>query len=472
MQTIKTGVVVALLLAVCYGAFVALNTPEPELPDELLSEFDWNSDDADIDGLMEIEMPGAPTANSLDVQLPSLQTNAASLPNSLDASGLDVNLNGLPTLPGFTAPANSTPSLPTAPTSLATPITSNSGPAASQIQLPNVSLPPLPQESAGTPSTAASGISGSLPTLPVTATTDGPSVSIAGTGSGTSSGAVSAEGQAVPGGQMISQTVPVSTAAAGMQLPLIDVPASSSSAATSGRPTPTQPFATAREQALTQAGAGKLREALQMMSAYYNSPELKTSEHNDLVDLLDALSREVIYSQRHLVEAAYKVTATDTLESVASAYKLTPEFLAAVNRMGDSKALVDGSQLKVLPGPFWAEVSLSRQELTLFLGELYAGRFPVSFGEDPVPVEGTFEIIDRRRDRAYFGAGGNLIAATDSRNPYGGYWLGMAQDMCIHGTAEMSSDELANAGCISLAPLDAADVYKILAQTSQVRIVR
>lgn len=42
MQTIKTGVVVALLLAVCYGAFVALNAPEPNLPDELLSEFDWN----------------------------------------------------------------------------------------------------------------------------------------------------------------------------------------------------------------------------------------------------------------------------------------------------------------------------------------------------------------------------------------------------------------------------------------------
>ena len=49
MQTIKTGVVVALLLAVCYGAFVALNAPEPALPDELLSEFDWSPEEAGLE---------------------------------------------------------------------------------------------------------------------------------------------------------------------------------------------------------------------------------------------------------------------------------------------------------------------------------------------------------------------------------------------------------------------------------------
>ena len=35
MQTIKTFVVVGLLLAVCYGAFVALNAPEVNIPEEL-----------------------------------------------------------------------------------------------------------------------------------------------------------------------------------------------------------------------------------------------------------------------------------------------------------------------------------------------------------------------------------------------------------------------------------------------------
>lgn len=72
-------------------------------------------------------------------------------------------------------------------------------------------------------------------------------------------------------------------------------------------------------------------------------------------------------------------------------------------------------------------MSIGRQELTVFLGELYAGRFPVSFGKDPSPVEGTFEIVDRRRDRTYYGTGGKVIPAGDPRNPYGGYWLNLGQ---------------------------------------------
>jgi lipoprotein-anchoring transpeptidase ErfK/SrfK len=220
------------------------------------------------------------------------------------------------------------------------------------------------------------------------------------------------------------------------------------------------------------ASMGKLRDALQALSGYYNSPELNSTQHADLVDLLDALSKEVIYSPRHLVESPYAVKATDTLESLSAKYQITSELFAAINGLGDSKALIDGSQVKVLPGPFRAVVSLSRQELTVFIGELYAGRFPVSFGKDPSPVEGTFEVVDRRRDRTYYGTGGKVIPAGDPRNPYGGYWLNLGQDLCIHGTPEMASDDLQGAGCISLAPLDAVDVYSILSQSSQVSIVR
>ena len=94
MQTIKTGVVVALLLAVCYGAFVALNAPEPNLPDELLSEFDWNPDDAALEGLMDIEMPSTDSMANLDIQTPQSNPRqdsgspAASSLGALDSEGL------------------------------------------------------------------------------------------------------------------------------------------------------------------------------------------------------------------------------------------------------------------------------------------------------------------------------------------------------------------------------------------------
>ncbi|MEM7558638.1 MAG: hypothetical protein AAF394_05915, partial [Planctomycetota bacterium] len=52
MQTIKTGVVVALLLAVCYGAFTALNAPDPEVPDSIK---EWLAEEG-TDALDELDL--------------------------------------------------------------------------------------------------------------------------------------------------------------------------------------------------------------------------------------------------------------------------------------------------------------------------------------------------------------------------------------------------------------------------------
>ncbi len=463
MQTIKTGVVVALLLAVCYGAFVALNAPEPDLPDELLSEFDWDPDDAGLESLTNITIP--PTASS---EIAALQPPTAS---TIDATG---------SLASFDATNLSLPALPPLGSPNANPLTSSLAPSVGLPSFPAANsqsnldgtgslaaLPVLPGDAfAATPPTGDSG-SQSL---------DGPAVPLAGSATGADRANLSAP---VATGQLVSQSRP-SNGSVG-QLPQFDSPTGSgtqsdsnaNSVSPQGSSTvPTLPFPSAREQALELASAGKLREALQLLSGYYDSPELTGSQHADLVDLLDALSREVVYSPRHLAESPHTVSASDTIETLSQRYQITPELLTSINRLGDSKALLNGSQLKVLPGPFRAAVSLTRHELTLFMGDLYAGRFPVSFGSDPPPAEGTFEVVARRRDRTYYGTGGKVIAASDNRNPYGGYWLNLGQDLCIHGTPEMASDDLQGAGCISLAPLDAADVYTILAQGSQVSIVR
>ena len=53
MQTIKTLVVVVLLLAVCYGAFVALTTPEVGIPEELRA---W-AEASGNEGLDDFEIP-------------------------------------------------------------------------------------------------------------------------------------------------------------------------------------------------------------------------------------------------------------------------------------------------------------------------------------------------------------------------------------------------------------------------------
>lgn len=448
VQTIKTGIVVALLLAVCYGAFVALNAPEPNIPDELLSEFNWDPDEAGLDNLMSVELP--PVGDQL-----AGSSSSASAGGDPDNTGLGLDLHNA--LPALSEPTTSFP-----PIDFNTRNDLDSKPSSG----PNVSLPSLPGNTSGT-----------------IAAVDGPAVSLSNSqahnaNSGSDnllSLATSQDGAQQAGGQLVSQPLKPASAAvdSNIQVPLLDhgMAAAGSAPSNSSEP-PTLAYSTAREQALQMASAGKLREALQLLSQYYASPELNHSQHADLVDILDALSREVIYSKRHLAEPAYVVKAIDTAASVADQYRITPELFCAINRLGVSKALVPGSQVKVLKGPFRAQVSLNRGELTVFMGELYAGRFPISIGKDPAPVEGSYEIVDRRRDRTYYGTGGTVIAANDPRNPYGGFWLNLGQDLCIHGTPSMASSDLKDAGCISLAPLDAADVYNIMAQGTQVTITR
>jgi len=229
------------------------------------------------------------------------------------------------------------------------------------------------------------------------------------------------------------------------------------------------PFSVARSQALEMAQAGKLAEALELMSQYYESPELDYAEHTDLVDLLDALAREVIYSDRPLLMPRHTVSAQDTLEALAAKQRINVELLAAVNKMGESQALLASTVIKLIEGPFRAQISLSRGELTLFLRKMYAGRFPVSISQQNKPSLGTYEVVDRRKDRTFYGAN-SVIPAGAPTNPYGGYWLSLGGNLSIHSSPEQVTDDLEEAGCISLAPLDAADVYRILGKGASVEI--
>jgi LysM repeat protein len=229
------------------------------------------------------------------------------------------------------------------------------------------------------------------------------------------------------------------------------------------------PFRQAREQALQLAQQGKLVDALELMTQYYESPELGYAEHTDLVDLLDALSREVIYSSRHTLSTAHTVTAQESLTSLAEKSRITPELLAAINQLGESPVLAPNSKLKVIEGPFRAQISLSRGELTLFLRKMYAGRFPVSVSQVNKPAIGNYEIVDRRQDRTFYGAN-TVIPAGAPNNPYGKYWLSLGGNLAIHGSPEQVTSDLEGAGCISLAPLDAADAFRILSKGAAVEV--
>ena len=220
---------------------------------------------------------------------------------------------------------------------------------------------------------------------------------------------------------------------------------------------------------MEQIERGKLKEGLATLSVFYNAPELTTEQRHDLLDLLDSLAREVVFSRRHFLDSVYVVAPGETLAEISKRYDIPQEILARINAIDTKTQLPSGAPLKVVPGPFRAEVDMTRNELTVFLGDLYAGRYPVSFGNDPMPKPGIFQVIEKQQNKNYYG-NGVQIPASDPRNPYGGYWIDLGQDVCIHGSTDTPSD--GKLGCISLSPYDASDVFGMLSRGSPVTVKR
>jgi hypothetical protein len=75
------------------------------------------------------------------------------------------------------------------------------------------------------------------------------------------------------------------------------------------------------------------------------------------------------------------VAAGETLPAIAAPLGVNWQLLAKINGIPSPDGLLPGEPLKLLRGPFDAEVSLSRRRLTLRLTGNYAGSFPVAVGE-------------------------------------------------------------------------------------------
>jgi LysM repeat protein len=180
------------------------------------------------------------------------------------------------------------------------------------------------------------------------------------------------------------------------------------------------------------------------------------------------LAGTVIYSTRHLLEDPYKVLRGEKLEEVAQRYKIPPRLLQNINGLSDPSLVLPGTELKVLRGPFRAEVDTTRGELTLFLGSLYAGRFTIQAGSDPAPRPGKYDVLDIQPGHTYISSAGQAIPAGNSANPYGQWWIDLGGDLCIHGAPD--SGTTPGAGCLGLSPRDAADVAAILSVGSKIVI--
>lgn len=466
MQTLKTAVVVVLLLFVIYGGFVALNGSNNTSFNPEIEGLDLSADAPDITGVTGPVAPapaaipsGTPgTAPATDpwaafqsAPSPGFNSTPAAAPNSPSPLSPSSPLPGLP----VSTPPMPLPSLPASP---------------SDKELPT--LPGQPASDSAAPADALKA----LPPLPATLP--------GGSGGETKKDEISSEDTKSTGspdfGIALPSPLPGSSGGLPKDNATADVKPDAESKESSddndsvqaktvsdSKPVgPSKSYENAKETAISQSKRGQLKEALATLSLFYNDNELTTEQRQDLLDFLDALAREVVYSRQHFLDIAYFPVPGETLEDVAKKFEVPAEILGRINAIEPKGPLQTGTKLKVVPGPFRAEVDLSAGELTLFIGELYAGRYPVTIGKDPAPKVGDYKVVDKQKDRNYYGSGAP-IPGSDPRNPYGGFWIDLGGDLCIHG----SSPEASNSqGCISLSPQDAADVFGMLSHGSPIVI--
>ena len=221
-----------------------------------------------------------------------------------------------------------------------------------------------------------------------------------------------------------------------------------------------------------QIQAGHLREALLALSVYYRSADISVAQHQQLLPVLDYLAGEVIYSQKHYMEPVYAVGLNETIATIAHDHRIPVPLLLNINGIASDATVAPGTEIKVVRGPFRAQVSLQENKLTLFIGHLYAGRFSIDVANDKSTPLGTYTILDKQLDRIFSTQGGTIIPGGHGSNPFGHHWMDLGGNISIHGSAANAQVPAAGTGSIGMNPVDARDVFSILSAGSQVTIQR
>ena len=487
MQTLKTAIVVLLLMTVMYGSYVSLTTPPEPLPDAVAALIEESgSFGLEIDaGLPESlanlgddtsqSEPSSQSAAELAIpdfaMPPSPQSPTNPTPRQLPGQNVaGQNVAGLSAPPMSAMKNSQTAVTRSLSDSASTPLlAANSSPNSSskeQLQLPKPSpltTTPKVDPARDYPTTGPRDLPlpdpnslASLPTAGNRSTWTGETKPVS-------------FGLPPKDGPVTAQFTDSATDEPGFMLP---TSAASDPAAMKSAPAtePNVGLANAIQTADRQYAADQHLDALATLSLFYNTPDLSPADRAALVSRLDPLAASVIYSRQHLLEQPHRVAANETLMEIATRYELPWQLLANINGIEDPVTVLPGTELKVVRGPFRAEVDLPRSELTIFVRDLYAGRFPIAIGTEPAPQAGTYTIQDKQTARTFYGKDGSPVPPGDARNPYGSVWMDLGKQLCIHGSPDRGA--ATNQGCISLSSDDSEDLFGILSQGSSVTIRR
>ncbi len=217
----------------------------------------------------------------------------------------------------------------------------------------------------------------------------------------------------------------------------------------------------------------KYRDALRLLSRFYHSTDLNGPQRQRLLPFLDGLAGKVIFSTEHHLEDAPYTVANESLVDIGQRWKVPAQLVYNINQsqISNPAAVVAGTQLKAVQGPFDAEIDTQQHVMTLFLGDLYAGRYPIRVGVSGNPQPGDYRVLVKSEvGHSWRDASGNSYPPGAAENGYGPHWIGLSGSLCIHAVDDLAID--GHHGCIGLNAKDAQDVFAILGEGSTVKILR
>ena len=160
----------------------------------------------------------------------------------------------------------------------------------------------------------------------------------------------------------------------------------------------------------------KKRLAFIHLSRLYEQNQLSEAERAMIQPILDSLALTVIYARdTHILEPAHQVKPGETIESIAEDFNIPAALLRKINGFSVHQEAAAGMILKVVVGQFDARISIKRQELTLLLGGLYAGKFPFTMPHSLSAQSGEF-FIRHKTDRMVTMNNGWTFATADAGN--------------------------------------------------------
>ena len=160
----------------------------------------------------------------------------------------------------------------------------------------------------------------------------------------------------------------------------------------------------------------------------------------------------------------------DSLGKIAKRAGTTVELIKKTNGLsGDTVRL--GKRLKVLNLPFRVEIDKGDNVLTLYLGDDFFKRYPVSTGATGNTPVGEFRITDRIVHPTWWHPEtGEKIPYGDPRHRIGSRWLGWdRKGFGIHGTDEPDKiGRPVSLGCVRMRNEDVEELYTLLPSGTRV----